>query len=472
MKIDLHCHTKKIKSGDSTSREVTKEDFLTKVKDANVELIAITNHNYFDYDQYIDFKSNDDVIIWPGIELDVVGNSSKGHCLVIVNPEDVDKFNKIAQDNFNNQNPDNFEISIEKLVDLIKPLDYIMVAHYGKKPFLNDEDINTLSSSITNDLGLFLEPSNLKSAGIMISHNKRTLLGSDVSDWSRYEKYEFPELKIAIKDYNRFKLLLRKDKAAIETFVSEINHEEIEIQPFSDFKIKLNIYEDVNVFFGGKGTGKTETLRSIEKFFLAKNNNDVISYFAEDKGKKYSELTNVHVRDSDFNKLGIDDMKSEFNNIKKWADTMVTTTNKYYNWSYSELSQKSNKNFGFEKASFSDVVPDENVYIEQLNILKDLQKNFDNIYKYDLESYLGNEKYIFDSLKHKIINITFNNYKNKFIERESIRLEKMTIEKMKSLFTAKQGKATKPMNTGFSEYVMKRIALKKSIENILLRSEE
>src|SRR5690554_3679555 len=326
-----------------------------------------------------------------------------------------------------------------------------------------------LSSSITNDLGLFLEPSNLKSAGIMISHNKRTLLGSDVSNWNKYEKYEFPELKIAIKDYNRFKLLLRKDKATIKTFVSEINHEEIAIEPFSDFKIKLNIYEDVNVFFGGKGTGKTETLRSIENFFLAKNNNDVISYFSEDKGKKYSELTNVQVQDSDFNKLGIDDMKSEFNNIKKWADTMVTTTNKYYNWSYSELSQKSNKNFGFEKASFSDVVPDENVYIEQLNILKDLQKNFDNIYKYDLESYLGNEKYIFDRLKHKIINITFNNYKNKFIERESIRLEKMTIEKMKSLFTAKQGKATKPMNTGFSEYVMKRIALKNSIENILLK---
>lgn len=469
MKIDLHCHTRKIKLGDSTGREVDKEHFLTKVKDANVELVAITNHNYFDYPQYLDFKSNDDVIIWPGIELDVVGNSSKGHCLIIVNPEDVDKFDKIARLNFNNQNADNFEISIEKLVDLIKPLDYIMVAHYGKKPFLNDEDINTLSSSITNDLGLFLEPSNLKSAGIMIAHNKRTLLGSDVSDWNKYEEYEFPELKIAIKDYNRFKLLLSKDKATIKTFVSEINHEEIEIQPFSDFKIKLNIYEDVNVFFGGKGTGKTEILRSMEKYFLEKNNNDVISYFAEDKSKKYSELTNVQVHDSDFNKLGIDDMKSEFNNIKKWADTTVTTTNKYYNWIYSELSHKSNKNFGFEKSSFSDVVPDENVYIEQLNILKDLQKNFDNIYKYDLESYLGDEKYIFDRLKHKIINITFNNYKNKFIERESIRLEKMTIEKMKSLFTAKQGKATKPMNTGFSEYVMKRIALKNSIENILLK---
>lgn len=469
MKIDLHCHTRKIKLGDSTGREVGKDLFLTKVKDANVELLAITNHNYFDYHQYLEFKSNDDVIIWPGIELDVVGNSSKGHCLIIVNPDDVDKFDNISKLNFNNQNADNFEISIENLTDLIKPLDYIMIAHYGKKPYLNDEDIKMLSSSITNDLGLFLEPSNLKSAGIMISHNKRTLLGSDVSDWNKYETYEFPELKLAIKDYNRFKLLLSKDKATIKTFVSEINHEEIEIQPFSDFRVKLNIYDDVNIFFGGKGTGKTETLRSIEKYFLNKNNNDVISYYAEDKGNKYSDLTNVQVQDNDFNKLGIDDMKKEFETINTWIDTTITTTNKYYNWGYSELYQKSNKNFGFEKASFLDVVPGENTYLDKLDIFRDLKKNFDNIYKHDLQRYLGEEKHIFDSMKEKIIKKTFNSFQSKFIERESIFLEEMTIEKMKSLFTAKQGKATKPKNTGFSEYVMKRLSLKNTVENILIK---
>lgn len=49
MKIDLHCHTKKVKKGDAPTRTVTPELFSEKVQKANVELVAITNHNAYDF---------------------------------------------------------------------------------------------------------------------------------------------------------------------------------------------------------------------------------------------------------------------------------------------------------------------------------------------------------------------------------------------------------------------------------------
>ena len=55
MRIDLHCHTKKVKTGDAYTRNVTKDKFFQKVIEAEVKIIAITNHNQFDYMQYKEF---------------------------------------------------------------------------------------------------------------------------------------------------------------------------------------------------------------------------------------------------------------------------------------------------------------------------------------------------------------------------------------------------------------------------------
>lgn len=52
MKIDVHVHTKKCKSGDAQSREITPERFAEIVLATDVKIIAITNHNVFDVDQY------------------------------------------------------------------------------------------------------------------------------------------------------------------------------------------------------------------------------------------------------------------------------------------------------------------------------------------------------------------------------------------------------------------------------------
>ena len=79
MRIDLHCHTKKVKTGDAYTRNVTKDKFFQKIIEARVEIVAITNHNQFDYEQYKEFKdiTAGNCDIWPGIELDILGNADR-----------------------------------------------------------------------------------------------------------------------------------------------------------------------------------------------------------------------------------------------------------------------------------------------------------------------------------------------------------------------------------------------------------
>ena len=79
MKIDIHAHTKKCKSGDAPTREISPEDFCETILSTEVRIIAITNHNVFDLDQYkeIETRLSEDVQVWPGIELDILDKASQ-----------------------------------------------------------------------------------------------------------------------------------------------------------------------------------------------------------------------------------------------------------------------------------------------------------------------------------------------------------------------------------------------------------
>lgn len=90
MLIDLHCHTKAIKRGDGQKRNVDAATFVSKVSRAGVGIVAITNHNAFDLDQFNEFvcAANGAFQIWPSVELDVTSGAegSHWHMLVVCSP--------------------------------------------------------------------------------------------------------------------------------------------------------------------------------------------------------------------------------------------------------------------------------------------------------------------------------------------------------------------------------------------------
>lgn len=53
MLIDLRCHTKAAKRGDGQKRNVDAASFVSKVSRAGVGIVAITNHNAFDFDDRV-----------------------------------------------------------------------------------------------------------------------------------------------------------------------------------------------------------------------------------------------------------------------------------------------------------------------------------------------------------------------------------------------------------------------------------
>jgi predicted metal-dependent phosphoesterase TrpH len=88
VKIDIHTHTRKCKSGDAQTREISPEDFRDAILSTEVRVVAITNHNVFDLPQFqaIQARVGADAQVWPSVELDVYDHG-KGHLLVITSPK-------------------------------------------------------------------------------------------------------------------------------------------------------------------------------------------------------------------------------------------------------------------------------------------------------------------------------------------------------------------------------------------------
>lgn len=471
MNIDLHCHTKATKKGDSSKRNISSiENFIKTLENNDVGICAITNHNHFDKEQFKKIcAAESKIIFWPGVELDVKGKTSQGHCIMICNPTQLDKFEQWCKDNLEQYNPDTFLIDTENLSKSIDELDVICICHYGnKKPCLDDGDIDNFKESLKNKKPFFLETSNLRSAGILLAHNINALIGSDVQDWDKYKDYSLPQLKIPLDSFEKFKKLLQKDRGIIKTFIDEKLLENVKIKPFDDCEVELPIYNDVNIIFGGKGTGKTIFLESLEKYFISKGYSDIATYYAGKKSEKYSSIIEFNISDSDLGVFNIpDNINNDFNNIINFKDAKVTPITKFRDWIKTKNISK--KNFGFTKCVFSTVI-DNTHYNEYLQSYKNLKSNIQNLLK-NILFQKNNKEDIekFNITFSLIIENAKNELKKEFCRYNALKLEKFTIEKMKKLYHSKSGLEPKPSCTGLIDVYSNCKNIYNSSTNILFQ---
>ncbi len=323
MKIDLHCHTKKCKTGDGENRNIDSIRFIEKMKQADVGVSAITNHNSFDlnfYNELVDL-AKDELIILPGIELDIIRNNNRSHLIIIGDKDNADNFSSIVAKLIKDKKPDDVLIKLEDLCDLIKDEKLILIAHaFGKKPCISEEDYTFLSSNVGKNITILREVQNLISAGILMAHGINVTVGSDVKDWNSYveNSKNLPELTIPIDSFDNLALLIKRDENFIKTFINKKKKEEIEIKPFGlEYgSLSLPIYNDVNIIFGGKGTGKTVILKAIEGYFNAKQANSVSSYYCGNNQNEYNKITKYIPRNEDLSKICDSPCRSELEDIK------------------------------------------------------------------------------------------------------------------------------------------------------------
>ncbi|ELL0596066.1 TPA: hypothetical protein RQJ82_000507 [Vibrio vulnificus] len=474
MKIDIHVHTRKTKQGDATTREVSPEDFSRIVQSTDVKILAITNHNVFDLEQFnqMEEKLDGAAQIWPGVELDVLDDGRRSHLIVVVSPQNRDKFSEVVNHVTEGKTPDNFVISIENTVKFFDELDPLYVAHYmGKKPDMSEETIGKLLAGGVNPKRVIKEATNSISAGIFIAHGHSSLYGSDIQNWNKYteEAKSLPELRLSVDSFEHFCLLLEKDVSTIDTAIQRKKSEELTLIPFEDeTKVKIRVFNDINIIFGPKGTGKTKILKSIAKYYSNRGVKASLFESAPDKLADRFDIKGENVK-SIIDLSEVDCCSEEINRIKKAKEKDVTSLNKYVEFFNSE-----NKNKNAKKMKIKDLpkLTSENSD-SKFNEYQDAYKKIQDMLVFLKQNGPVNE--VTNEQERTQLRESLNYVSSKLSEGawelysdwKSSQLTDSISKRFREEVTRKTGERSKPSGTGFKEFASNRINIEKDARKIL-----
>lgn len=474
MRIDIHTHTKKVKQGDSEHRNVSVDRFTEIIKETDVKILAITNHNHFDHDQYAQFQINVDGIcqIWPGVEFDILEGGRRAHLITIVNPKNSKAFSEKVIEVLGTASADTFTISIDDVVNKFDELDAIFIAHYhSKKPNLNDKDVDKLENLVSNKKRILKEASNSISAGIYINHGHNSIHGSDVQNWDNYviESKSLPELRLPVESFEQFCLLLDRDNTTIKTILDKKTKESIQLNPFGVAElINLEIYNDINILFGSKGTGKTDILKALSTYYNGKGFKTEVY---ESNSKRLDDVFDLrgNLFTIDVESLEIDSCTSEFASLRNATEKGVTSLSAYLRYYSVEATNKISQNIKVDKFTPLDENSSKRSFEE---VKSDLKKfiDFKNYFSTDakLVEIIGEDLLNeLDSVVTRILKKINSESGKRFIDYKSISFFNKLINLFVSEISKKTGQPEKPIKTGFSEYATNRIAIEKDVKKIL-----
>lgn len=469
-KIDLHLHTQKCKKGDGASRVIEVEKFIEKIQENNVGLCAITNHNKFDINEYKSILNKSiNFIIFPGIELDVKFDKDKiRHIILVCSPDYADDFKDIFSKD-DNRDYDDYKLEYKDLILNIKKFrkdKILIIPHFldkDKDRSISIEEKNLLKEDLT-EYTVILEPK-LKTMGIINAHNEISLIGSDVKDWAKYSEdaKRLPEMKFTIDSFGKFYELASSPNVFIKFVLNNCEKLQIDL----DYNTKLDIYQDVNVIFGGKGSGKTVLMKNYIFPKLSENGKKVFIHEGKDYQKFYDEILKnnedeVEI-DSNLKDRIINDLDSVLNYKESAYANFIGKYLKYYeNQNVSKNAKKIRKTECLYNKNISQTIQDistqyrENInYINKVNNINTEYRNDENEHK----EILSDELF---KLKQEIYKDTIEKAKAIF----SVSKTCIIIENIKEIIDKKTGKKSKPNNIGFSKMVSERRAIFEKIKNI------
>ncbi len=293
IKADFHLHTKSDKEFDYQEEENNFiKKYVQKLKEEEIQLAVITNHNKFDFLQYKGLRkkaAKENVFLLPGIELNINEGKTGLHTLIVFNNEEwlVGK-NDFINDFITKTAPtDNHDFKYENgrsqhdLIQTIELLNtfnkdyFIILAHvssdngllnelngkkieqFGENPAfrknvlgfqaVKQQTVEKLKHWLKNKLPAFVEgsdPKNIEQIG------KGKLCYLKLSD------FNFDAVKFAMLDYNnRIANKIPKHKNAyiksIEYIGGKLNG------------TKININPAMNNIIGIRGSGKSSILETI-----------------------------------------------------------------------------------------------------------------------------------------------------------------------------------------------------------------
>lgn len=473
MKIDIHTHTRKCKLGDAQTREISPEDFCNAILSTEVGVVAITNHNVFDLSQFqaIQARIGSDAQVWPGVELDVYDEHGKGHLLVIVSPKLATQFSAAVTALTTGHTPDSFRVTIPDVLTTFDVMEPLYVAHYKqKRPSVSDDMLAVLEAGARNKWSILKEVSNAISAGIHISHGRPSIYGSDVHDWGNYVESarELPDLRLPIDGFEHFCLLLKKDPTTINTVMDRKTSEDLTLVPFEDKKtLTIKVFNDINIIFGPKGTGKSCILQAIAKHY-AKSGIDAKVY--ESASGRLNDIFDVKGKglSINLNTYGINYCQDEIQVVRTAVEVDVTSVTKFKAFFESTVSNKNAKLILLKDIDTQEEGEAERSFSKYHDTASKIEA-FSALVREDLlvKKELSDDEFI---ELQRILGLLLDRLLGKewsgFVDWKELSLLNSAIKTFRIEVARKTGSPAKPSTTGFRDYAMNRIKIAASVRAI------
>ena len=475
MKIDLHCHTLATK-GEGRERNVTPELFAEKIDAAQVDIVAVTNHNHFDLDQYELLHSAVDgaAQVWPGVELDIErwSGGKPWHMIVITSPDSKVSFSESIKTLQNGRSPKDCSWPFEEIWEAFKDSNALFISHcHDKAPAITEEEIARVGEITNNDWRFYFEPRSLMTLGIWSNHGRNMLMGSDIKDWNRYEEENFVSLRVNVDSFEQFYLLAKRDHQVVETLLNRKGRTKVIARPHDSVAIELPLYQDVNVVFGQKGTGKSEIVKSIRSQFEA-DGIKIASYIGGQKNTAFDQLMTVKNEERSCSNFGRSECLQEIQTVIDWADELPTPISHYVQWLKTVGNSDKKDRF---KLSECQSLPEESD--AALKTAKDDCESIDlfitDCSDRDLGKYLKAEDSarllsLLEMLRRSAASVV----KREYINKESIVLANNALIQIKNCIDKKSDTQSKPSDTGFLRFALGRMNLLGAVETIKANMKE
>lgn len=348
LRFDSHLHTMADKEFkyNNINHDFIKS-YIQKLKDENIKVGIITNHNKFDMEEFINLKKQaqkEEILLIPGTELSVKEGKNGIHVLIAFSNDWIssgkDNINTFLDSVFigiSNRENENTRCK-EDLTGVIQLLNdfnldyFIVLAHVDNNSGLfNECDGGLIKSLFSNEkiksriLGIqksttrdnyknFVEWTNKELARVEGSDPKK------IEEVGKGKKKSY--LKIGNFDYKTIKYALMDYNNRVTDKVKEINHGYIKSLKFNGGVLdgkELKFSPELNNIIGIRGSGKSAILEIIR---------NILNMNCSDVDKKYKEdIVTYYMGAGGVAELKISDKYGkEYKITKHFSDNMVYIT--------------------------------------------------------------------------------------------------------------------------------------------------
>lgn len=339
-RIDLHIHT--VKTVCDPQNYCFDLDVLKRyVGTAQLDAIAVTNHNLFDRGNFDSICNAIDIPVFPGIEINVCTPVKFGHVLVIAPVDDVDNFESDAE-KIAIQLPDkDSRATWNQVVSTFSNISkYLVIPHYRKDKQLDSNTIDEIRKTTGIDAlevanaKKWLKEKNMVNEPLVLFSDCRPGLRMNNTDKGDADPHRYAYGFTYVKCEELTVPALKKSFATGKNTAVFRDDDIFEVLPEA-----LPVSTGLNVVIGNRTSGKTYTLNRIADAFES----DDIAYIKQfditknAEEKKFNEI--VASEDAKYEDGYLRPLKSGLNDyfdldierlkekVRNYAEAVITFAN-------------------------------------------------------------------------------------------------------------------------------------------------